>query len=250
MPDLDLAAAIRSVYAQADLDPSLMTPGIVPLYELISGYSLRIAELKELSYLTAARFLERETGQPIPVPQGGDRELAGFLYIYKYRVALYGCVLVEHGDSIERRRFSAAHELGHYVLHCLPQLRQADQTATPLILAEGLIYDAQGETKDTEPTGRLMFTRSVVSGTYTTLGDLYRLEREANRFAAACRTLVERESQRLGTRGPTLARRLASEFLVSQEAMRWRLKNLSLLDTAMTNSLFDKPPAGLDPAGG
>lgn len=241
----DLATALARVYATAQLDPANYS-GIVPLYDLISAYPLRVAEVRELSYVNAARFVERETGQPIPMPKANDRRLDGFLYIYQYGAYLYGFILVKKEDPVPRRRFTAAHELGHYVLHFLPQLDKLDAPSPPkpLILAEGLMYDEQGDTQVSEPSGALMFTRGVMSDDYELLGDLLRIEREANEFAAellmpeaACRTRFDQESQRLGTRGRSLARRLASEFLVSQEAMAIRLARLGLLAAPQTVSL-------------
>jgi Zn-dependent peptidase ImmA (M78 family) len=61
------------------------------------------------------------------------------------------------------------------------------------------------------------------------------MEQEANAFAAAllmpedtCRKLVEVYQPRYGSRRHVLARRMATDFLVSRLAMRWRLENLGL----------------------
>jgi Zn-dependent peptidase ImmA (M78 family) len=61
------------------------------------------------------------------------------------------------------------------------------------------------------------------------------MEREANGFAAAllmpedaCRKLVDAYQPRYGGRRSVLARRMATDFLVSRLGMRWRLENLGL----------------------
>jgi Zn-dependent peptidase ImmA (M78 family) len=43
--------------------------------------------------------------------------LAGLLFVTPEG----GCILVRANDPIARRRFSAAHELGHYLMHFRPQ---------------------------------------------------------------------------------------------------------------------------------
>ncbi len=231
----EMEAAIQQVYTQAGLDPASLTPGIVPLYDLIQAYPLRMDEIRGLTYASVARFLERETGKPIALPRRDDQALAGFL-LAQYP---WGWILVKQDDPIARRRFTAAHELGHYVLHFLPHFEDGEKERDlgSLLLAEGLSYGDERETDAAEPWGELMYARSLSPGNYVTYSDVARREREANQFAAlllmpeaACRTLVERESQRLGTRRAPLARRLASEFLVSQAAMRWRLTDLGLLE--------------------
>ena len=95
---------------------------ISPLSDMISSFPIRTAEISELTFRSAAQFLSSETGQVVPIPQNGSQALAGFLFIQRYRSTLYGCILVEKLDLVVRRRFSAAHELGHYLLHFLPML--------------------------------------------------------------------------------------------------------------------------------
>lgn len=235
----DLEAAIQEVYAHAGLEQSALNLGIVPLYELIRAYPLRMDEVRGLSYAGAARFLERETGRPIALPRRDDQPLAGFLHAHYP----WGWILVKQEDPIVRRRFTAAHELGHYILHFLPYYRdgELEPEEGALMLAEGLSYGETLAAETAEPCGELMYARSMTAGNYVPYSDVTRMEREANQFAAlllmpetACRTLVERESQRLGTRREALARRLAGEFLVSQEAMRWRLRGLGLLNEGET----------------
>jgi hypothetical protein len=233
----DITKSVQNVYEQAGLNLDKDNPGIVPLYDLIGAYPIRVAELTDLTYQRANEFLAAETGQTVPVPESEDRPLAGFLYIYEYAGVFYGCILVKKNDPVTRRRFSAAHELGHYVLHFMPllKLQLRDTAPEALILAEGLTYTDEDEAATDVPSGQLTFTRGMKPHPLALMGDVRRMEREANQFAAellmpapACRTLVEHSSRRLGNRRPVLSRRLATEFLVSQEAMKWRLSNLDL----------------------
>jgi hypothetical protein len=232
-----IAVAVRSVYQQAGLGQDIFNPGIVPLYDLIGAYPVRVTEMRDLTYQRTAEFLAAETSQTIPVYMGEDRPLAGFLYIHEYTGVFYGCILVERDDPVTRRRFSVAHELGHYVLHFMPLLEVQPQDTAPeaMILAEGLTYIDEHEDVTDIPSGQLTFTRGMRPKTCTLISDVQQMEREANQFAAellmpapVCRALVERYGRRFGNRQSVLARRLAGEFLVSREAMRWRLKNLGL----------------------
>ena len=68
-------------------------------------------------------------------------------------------------------------------------------------------------------------------------GDVERMEREANEFAAellmparVCERLVEALEPKYGRRLSVLSRLLAGELLVSQGAMKRRLRELELTD--------------------
>ncbi|MDX6524482.1 MAG: hypothetical protein QOI17_1995, partial [Gaiellales bacterium] len=100
-------------------------------------------------------------------------------------------------EPLPRRRFSVAHEVGHFLLHALDQ-RQA------------VFCRAADMRPDPDSPERLR-------------------EREANRFAAELlmpEPMVAREAQRLGP--DPLA--LAPRFAVSDLAMGFRLVNLGLLE--------------------
>lgn len=212
------------------LDLSARDHSISPLYDMIGSYPIRTAEIERLTYRSAAHFLSSETGQIIPVPNEGNQALAGFLFIQRYRNSFYGCILVEKFDSVVRRRFSAAHELGHYLLHFLPMLEsQPDQP--DLIIAEGLTYSK--DSSDDLPTGKLAMIQSPEQDTtFNFVGD-EAVEREANQFAAEllipeerCKQVYQSFSKKYGIQRPVLIKRLATEFLVSADAMKWRLMAL------------------------
>jgi uncharacterized protein DUF955 len=106
-----------------------------------------------------------------------------------------------------RRRFTIAHELGHWVLHCERGVSgQEPVHCRTESLSEQGTADEKEEAGPTPPQPR--FPPAT--------------ERDANRFAAAMlmpRLLVEKEHAYLdGDEG-----RMAEAFGVSQLAMRWRI---------------------------
>src|SRR5215475_7502496 len=115
-----IADAITAVHDAAEIDPDFETPRIVPLDRLIAGHSLHRDEIPNLTRGRAIATIAAMSGQAIATPEDMDVALAGFLYAWPYRNAVWGCLLVERNDMLERRRFSAAHEFGHYVLHIRP----------------------------------------------------------------------------------------------------------------------------------
>lgn len=226
--DARIVEAIAAVYEAADIVPVLDSPRIAPLERLILAHSLRHTELPKLTRRSAIKNIDAQSGRPISIPADSDVALAGFLYAWPYRSAVQGCLFVEQGDMVERRRFSAAHELGHYVLHFRPKIQSEREQGRRLTIAEGLTYREQTDRPEAAlPDGAVSFTRGIDTHLDELLGDIARLENEANQFAAellmpqaAVRALMERYG------GRASARRLATEFLVSIAAMRWRLKNL------------------------
>lgn len=230
----DIGEAAARAYRDAGLAIKRAVPGITPLNDIIGAHPIRLAEIPGLNYRRAAEYLAAETGQTIDVLADQPGDLAGFLYCQLHDGILYGCILTKRDDPIVRRRFSAAHELGHYILHFLPLLESnRGGIGERLVFWEGLTY--AGDDTGTElPSGKLA---AATDGTSETLGALPMgdpEEIEANQFAAevlipaeACRLAVERERGRIRERS-SLIRRLASEFMVSQQAMRRRLDTLGL----------------------
>lgn len=233
----EIIAATQHVYQMAGFDAGDPDSRIVSLFSLVKSFPLRAAELPNLTYESAIEYLARETGQTLP--DAGEGKLSGFLYAYEHRRCLYGCILVEANDPVARRRFSAAHELGHYILHFMPLLASRAQTASgeALVVAEGLIYKEGDESDEGEPTGQMNFAYGHASEAYNLEKEIQRIEREANQFAAellmpepVCRALMEKYSRDFSRRPRVLARRLATEFLVSQAAMKLRLERLNLIE--------------------
>jgi len=229
-----MPAQIKSIVNQLlkKTHSSYKENNIIPLYDIVCSHPIRIAEIEDLSFHTAAQFLSSETGQSVPLPENERQELAGFLFIQRYRKTLYGCILVEKKDSIVRRRFSVAHELGHYLLHFLPEF-ESQHASQDLVFAEGLTYSSN--LTDDLPTGKLALIQSLenLSGFNFIENEL--VEKEANQFAAEllipesrCKDMYRDFTKKYGVQRPVLIKRLATEFLVSAEAMKWRLMALKL----------------------
>jgi IrrE N-terminal-like domain len=155
-----IAEAIAAVYNAAEIEPDFETPRIVPLDRLIAAHSLRRDEIPNLTRQRAIATIASMSGQAIGMPEDVDVALAGFLYAWPYRNAVWGCLLVEQNDIVERRRFSAAHELGHYMLHFRPAIQAEREHGRRLTIVEGLSY--HGQTNDTEtplPMGASSYAR-------------------------------------------------------------------------------------------
>jgi hypothetical protein len=234
---LSIHQTIQSVWADAGY--AKPTGGIVPLYELVASYPIWVAEVENLSIEQAANFLAERTGQMPELGLDSRGPLSGFFYAYQYRGSFVGCVLVEKRDPIVRRRFSVAHELGHYRLHFEPWLAQfsADQLDEGILITDALIYPDQKKDGAGLTTGdgnaKPVRLGEVILQPAIILSD--EKEAEANQFAASLlmpeNILRERIAAfRLPVGQPRgyLASRLASEFLVSKEAMIYRLAALQI----------------------
>jgi len=197
-----VAEAIVEVCQRArwSVDPN--SPGPVPLDRLFQGLNVTHAAIPGLTVSAAARHLVRE--RYVQSPQivedfNGQDALAGLMVLLQGD----GFAFIQADDILPRRRFSAAHELGHFVLH---------RDRMDRFLADEFISEIQ-ESKSP-------------------------MEMEADRFAAdllmpeaVCRARAAELKARHGCcpRG-VLAYRLASELLVSQQAMRYRLGELGAGD--------------------
>lgn len=199
-------------------------PTIVPISALMDAFNLRFIEERGLTLAKVAAQLE-SVQRTLEVQKGSDRPLAGFLYVEPLDAWLF----VKADDPIARRRFSAAHELGHLVLHWNP-----DQT----VFRDGLSFRFSPEEearRGAGETGSLTAPEEGVSHSLT-LADLEQMEQEANLFAArllmpeaTCLRLWRSHRDRFGARPLLLARRLATDLLVSPLAMKIRLYELGLL---------------------
>jgi hypothetical protein len=211
-----VADAIRQLYAAVGLPWPPPTNGAirpVPLDRLIATYNLVHEEVPGLSRAAAGAFLARWNVRR-PELLEDNSPLAGFLFAN----ARGGYILVRAEDSLPRRRFTAAHELGHYLLHFLPRLRAARDPETQMMQFDG---DEM--------------VREEEKGTEENALSLPEMERQANRFAAellmpeaVCREARENYAARFGTTARFLEHHLAGDLLVSREAVRWRLRGLNL----------------------
>lgn len=202
-----IAEAVRETALQAGLSWPPRAAGPVPLDRLIGAYPIVHEEVNGLNHASASALLGRWGVRWSEIPRP-DPTLAGFLYAN----ARVGYIFVRRGDGLPRRRFSAAHELGHHRLHLAPALARGEaMTQSDEVIAES------GE------------------------AELAAMERQANRFAAellmpepTCRAMFDRHASRYGTTARFLVHHLAGELLVSREAIAWRLYRLGIIEEKPT----------------
>ena len=218
---------INELYQEAEVEVPGLRRRITPLGELVGSLNLANKELPGLSQQVAMRYLMQQGVLIENLEAAGQDELAGFLYVN----ISYGCIFVEANDHLTRRRFSVAHELGHSLLHFRPLLKIAERDREYLELTE-VLY--RGRNDDPQETASGRVERLDQQFLEAQLPPEARMEYEANQFAtellmpeAVVRGLFARAMLRFSD--DDLVSYLATEMLVSQEAMRWRLRNFRLL---------------------
>jgi Zn-dependent peptidase ImmA (M78 family) len=197
------------------------------LGDLIGSFNLACKELAGLTQQVALRYLIQQGVLIEELEVVGQDELAGFLYAS----ASYGCIFVEANDHLVRRRFTVAHEIGHYLLHFRPLLESAERDQENLELTEVSFRGANDDLRD-EISGRIeRLDRLSMQTVFPPKRDY---EFEANQFATelllpenVIRGLFARAMLRFND--DDLVSYLASEMLVSLESMRWRLRQFHLL---------------------
>ncbi|TAK28737.1 MAG: ImmA/IrrE family metallo-endopeptidase [Chloroflexota bacterium] len=225
----NVAMAIAAAYAAAGLKTEGTEVTISPLRLLIAAQPLVVNEVSCLTRHTAATYLAARAGRDMVTSGDSTVSLAGFLYAN----TAGGWILVNQGDPLVRRRFTVAHELGHFLLHFMPLIEAGSANRGD----DNLEFDEElappdDSTHAVAGVGRITIDYAAKPIDST---DVERFEDEANRFAAGvlmpektCRALTNRYTDLCGARREVLARRLASEFLVSQQAIRRRLADLGL----------------------
>lgn len=239
-PDSDsrILSMVQSVWENAGFDEP--AKGIVPLNLLISSYPIWIGEVHNLNLREARQYIARKIGSSLMIDMDGAEPLSGFLFAQFTRSEVTGCILVDASDILARRRFSAAHELGHYVLHFLPRLKVLQKAGTvELVATEGLIYGANTDESTNELGEEWWGTQPVLPG-MGVMEDLMVFtepwqETEANRFAAellmptsSCQAMIGMHRIPFGRNRDFIASRMSGEFLVSKEAALWRLVSLGV----------------------
>ena len=227
-PPLDMAGignVLRDLYLEADVAPPSAAHPVAPLGPIMDRmpHWLRCEEIPDLTGQKVCAGLTQR-GAVEKAEQFGEATadpLAGFFYA----CGAYAWIFVCAGDPVVRKRFSAAHELGHYLLHFRPQMagsaaivereelpgwRDAFTAAQSAAIEEGRSDPA----KEAEQT-------------------FFQQEREANAFAAellmpeeVVRDLTAQFQNKI--RGKNLTGRLAESLLVSRQAMAIRLQNLGM----------------------
>lgn len=222
-----IATLVTELYQEAEVEVPNLRRRITPLGDLVGSLNLASKELPGLSQQVAVRYLIQQ-GVLLENPEEAGRdELAGFLYAN----TSYGCIFLEANDHLTRRRFSVAHELGHYLLHFRPLLKIAEGDQEYLELIEALY---RGRNDDPQETASGRVERMDQQLLKAHLPTEARMEYEANQFATELlmpETVIHGLFARVMLRfsDDDLVSYLATEMLVSQEAMRWRLRNFHLL---------------------
>lgn len=129
-----------------------------------------------------------------------EDEYSGFLAVKEKTIVVNSC----HAEV--RRRFTIAHEIGHYQLH---RREKASQT----VFIDRTVYFRKGDVKNTD----------------------YQMEMEANAYAAGMlmpEILLDEYLEkhfRLDLEKSADIKMIAEEFEVSRAAMEFRLKNLGFV---------------------
>ena len=201
---MNISEAVADLRSECKLPVDPARRGPVPLDLFFLAKDLNHAAVPGLSLRTAIEYLvaERYVSSPQVLDDLSNESdlLDGFLF-WSGNV---GLAFVDANAILPRRRFTAAHELGHAVLH---------RERMGRFRADAKISEGANEPDD-------------------------ELEREANRFAVellmpeeVIRSRADELKKEHGCcpRG-VLAYRLSSELLVSREAMRYRLQKLEVGD--------------------
>jgi Zn-dependent peptidase ImmA (M78 family) len=181
------------------VDPARRGP--VPLDQYYEALAIRHVALPGLTLGSVQTYLRQH--EEIETAELGDPDiaLAGFLYF----AGKSGLAFINADEILQRRRFSAAHELGHFVLH-------------------------------REKMAKFSFDAMETFKEFDNVED--EIEREANHFAAELlmpesvlrARATELHDQHHSCPRLVLTYRLASELLVSREALRYRLNKLGIGD--------------------
>ena len=239
-PDSDnhILAAVQLVWENAGFDNPVN--GIVPLSVLISSYPIWMGEVSRLNLREAQHYISRKIGSRLVMDMDGTEPLSGFLFAQLIGAVATGCILVDANDIMARRRFSAAHELGHYVLHFLPALKALKKAGkSELIASEGLTYGMQADEERDEPGEEWWGTQPILPGIEVIENMMVFAEpwqeTEANRFAAellmptsTCRLMIEKHTIPFGRNRDSIAVHMSGELLVSKEAAMWRLISMGI----------------------
>lgn len=197
-----IARAVAELRSASQMPEDPTRHGPVPLERFLAEHTLRLVELPRLSRAGVYDYLLAKGS--IPGELGEDEDLAGFLYI----TGPFGRVFVNADDPVPRRRFTAGHEFGHFILH----------------------RELMG--------GKVSFGDSPATVVEVEDETAVAMERQANRFSAeilmpaeVCRARAAafRKLYRVCPRTP-FAYYLAAELMVSPEAMRYRLRDLGVAD--------------------
>jgi IrrE N-terminal-like domain len=200
-PAIDPIAAVAALRRDLSFPVEPERRGPVALNPFFEEMQLAHVALPDLTVGLVIDYL-RQNAIPIDETEQREDPLAGYLFA----AGRIGWAFVRADDILPRRRFTAAHELGHFVLH---RERMQSFSDTNESISEGLES-----------------------------ADLKQMEREANQVAVellmpaeVCRERAVSSRKKHGCcPRRVLAYSLAAELLVSGEAMSYRLKALGVGD--------------------
>lgn len=197
------AVATVRTRARVAVDPRRRGP--VPLDQIFQAVYVGHAAIPDLTPAIIAQYLieRRYVSGPHVVEDllTDVQPLAGLVF----RLGDDALAFVKANDPIGRRRFTAAHELGHAVLH----REKMGQYIADADIAEADDATAEIEREANQFAVELLMPEEVIR----------------DRAEELKRDLKVNVCPRL-----VLAYRLASELLVSRDAMRYRLKTLEVGD--------------------
>jgi len=245
---------VRKLWRDSGLEPPSRQRPLAPIARLLDECALNAHEVALLTRRLALAFLcergvpvHEQYALPAPGPAcasgepsaagsiGWDEPLAGFLFANEGGAALF----VRAGDPIARRRFSAAHELGHYVLHFVPQ-------ATRLFARCERIQFTCAEPMPGAPSPRVVLAvaraaqpeGALETGPSSEIEAAYQArEAEADAFAAellmpAALVSEMAAGERACWSDSDLLWRLSQQLLVSRKALWIRLSQLGWISSA------------------
>lgn len=226
-------AAISYLYRESEAKQPSVENCIVPLQRLITACPLKCVELKNLTRRRAIEYYRAGEESTEVFEKQDDEQLAGFLYA----TPRVGTIFAERTHRITRRRFTVAHELGHYLRHLRPLFEFLKSSGRDTVVEISEVFTSEtsdaeeGDEGATSQRGTVeLFSEEEMEGLLPPLEDM---EREADEFAgellmpsALVRELTKIHEKSL--REKDLCWRLADEMLVSYAAMNKRLEALGI----------------------
>jgi IrrE N-terminal-like domain len=226
-----ISDAILKLYDEANIQLPCGETAIAPLRNLVGSLNLNCVELCDLTSRAAVDFLMLRGVSILASENINEEQLAGYLHVSMN----FGCIFVNQTDRVTRRRFSIAHEIGHYVLHFQPLLGEFKRRGQSISISLTDTPTADEVNGGEDREGRTGFALAISFSDdeipTELLPPLEEMEREADLFA--CELLMPREvvrelASRLELPKDDLAWRLATDMLVSRSTMYRRLEELQL----------------------
>jgi len=227
---LSIEAAIEYLYEESEAIRPTVRRRIVPLKKLITGCPLNCVEITGLTREAAIAYFSAPEAARDQFDRGDGEILSGFLYTSSRS----GTIFINRLDPVVRRRFSIAHELGHFLLHLRPLFRTLKAEGTLIGISDAASKNESGEEEDAMER---LAGRADLIGEIETAGllpPLDEMEKQADTFATELlmpvplvQELFELNCAKF--REKDLPWRLATEMLVSHAAMDRRLRDLGLI---------------------